>query len=1308
MQEVGRLWAFLGLRTDGFSKSLKATQRELQRAGREFQSIGKGLTLGLTAPLAGVAAASGKFAIDFNKNMANVGTLLGGITTQSSERLNVLKNDIQELALDSGKSTQELSEGMYQVVSAFGDTVDAARQLEVGTKLGIAGLGTTQQAISAISAATKAYGDTSAEAQSKVADLMIKTIQEGETNLGELAPAVAKVTALSADLGVTQEELFSVFSATTGALGSASEVSTQLKGVYSSLIKPTKELQQVYDALGVSSGKQLISQNGFHESLTLIQKTATETGVPFAKLIGSVEGLGFANAVTAGLSDKLKNSLNSQLNAAGALEDSYSQQVSGINSLGQAFQVSQRVIEVSLQRVGDAIFEVFGDGIQETLQAFGDAIGDLVGWFNTLDPTVRKTVVVFGALLAAVGPVVTGIGGLIALLGGGAVTAFTGITVAIAAAGAALFTFGQDFNLTFEGLKSGVSSVLQTMSEFQTTIVGAFDTARAQVQAFNEVFPEVLDTIQGVMGSMVEFVREGLQGLVKLFQDTFGFISNVISTSARGWAIILGKEAEFEAFQARSQVLKQEFSTQRILLEQSAQAAENFNQKIAAIGNAEGIRSLQIRLREVNKELRDGEGSTRELRREKAELTNRIKELGTETVKTTQVLTGGGGSGGSGGGLAGGLKTTGDEAARLNDRLNDLKNNKALEGLQKQIDDAINIGDLSGIDGLKDQFETATREGLSSGYADALSQGGDVAAAAQELIDFETQERVDAIDGQIAEKMESMHEESVNAWSSFFENAITGQKFNLEDMFKQVAVGFAGELANSVFGSLGDITSPQGLGGSIFGELFGGGDNLLSAGLSELGLGDLLGDSVKEAGSVAGQEVATGLLGSAESWGLTAGTALGVAGVGYFIGSNALDNGITDVLQGDINTQNGIDAALSSNVITATINPVLDAIGLGSVGSFFGGAPTNPETVARLEVEAALNPILDSLSLFGENLRINARLFDDFTNFDADRDFFGSEGVSQGNGSAFLGAGNALAPLFENENLDAGQLGVLLAEGLGGSLDELKALFSELGVSQQEYIDAQIELGNTGEASWLQVQSQINEANVLFGEGRAMVGDLDGAMRAFLATGGRGRQSLVQFQNVAIEAQERGIQTLDQLRQQLVTSGEFTAEEINSVFSSLETNGITTIQQFVDSSETQLISLVASFDAALQDAGQEWVAFNELSQETRANFEAMDGLEISIEYRGVFTGEHPAGAEQLSLNSPSSSEVLPQQRSVQLDPDSSNVQRVARNSPINLNIDARSDADVEARIMNALTDMHNGAVQASVNAVVDLVEKGQI
>lgn len=219
------------------AKTSRSLSDSFKDFGKGMKDVGGSLSAAITLPIVGIGTAAIKAATDMNAMMANIQSL--GLGT---DRVLELKESIQDLAIEMGKSTTDMADGMYQIISTFGDGVDAVASLEIAAKAGAAGLATTTDAINLIAAVTKGYGDTSLEAQQKVSDLAFQTVNLGQTTFPELAAAIGKVVPIAAALGVTQEELFAQMATLTGVTGSTAEVTTQLRATYQALLKPTTDM----------------------------------------------------------------------------------------------------------------------------------------------------------------------------------------------------------------------------------------------------------------------------------------------------------------------------------------------------------------------------------------------------------------------------------------------------------------------------------------------------------------------------------------------------------------------------------------------------------------------------------------------------------------------------------------------------------------------------------------------------------------------------------------------------------------------------------------------------------------------------------------------------------------------------------------------------------------------------------------------------------------------------------------------------------------------------------------------------------
>ncbi|GAH53355.1 unnamed protein product, partial [marine sediment metagenome] len=273
-----------------------------------------------------------KSAMSFNKEMANIATLIPGAT----ERVIELKGEIRSMAVEVGKSTADLAGGAYQVISAFGDTADTVDILRLSARAATAGVATTTDAINLLGAVTKGYGDTSKEAQLKVSDLAFQTVKLGVTDFPQLAASIGQVVPLTSELGVSQEELFAVMATGTGVTGKAAQVATQLRGVMQALMAPSADMIKLLEEKGYASGKAMLADQGLIETLNIVKSVSEASNTPLQKYIGSIEGQTIALALTGAQADVYIEKLAAMRDSVGMTDQAFKEQTEGINKVGFA------------------------------------------------------------------------------------------------------------------------------------------------------------------------------------------------------------------------------------------------------------------------------------------------------------------------------------------------------------------------------------------------------------------------------------------------------------------------------------------------------------------------------------------------------------------------------------------------------------------------------------------------------------------------------------------------------------------------------------------------------------------------------------------------------------------------------------------------------------------------------------------------------------------------------------------------------------------------------------------------------------
>ncbi len=396
------------------------TMKKLGAVGNLAGTVGGVITKTIGVGTVAALTASAKAASTLNKELANIGTL-----SVPTERLKTMKGDIQSIAVETGKSTSDISEGTYQVVSAFGDAADTMEKVRINAKAAKAGLSTTNDSIALTSAVTKAYGDTSAEATQRVADLAFKTVELGQTTFPELATSVQQVTSLSKELGVSQEELFGVYATLTGVTGNAAEVQTQLKAVYTALLKPSENMTNAIGKLGYQSGYSMIQALGFAGTLDALKKATNGSEEEMLGLFNNVRAMPAVMALTGAQSETFATKLEKMKNASGAATKAFDVQTKGVAKTGFTLEQAKIKMQTAAQGFGESAAPLIAD-VADIVDRGASALAGMSDAERKTAINTAVTTTKIGAALAVGGKAIT-VG-----------TKFAGMVKAIGATGALL------------------------------------------------------------------------------------------------------------------------------------------------------------------------------------------------------------------------------------------------------------------------------------------------------------------------------------------------------------------------------------------------------------------------------------------------------------------------------------------------------------------------------------------------------------------------------------------------------------------------------------------------------------------------------------------------------------------------------------------------------------------------------------------------------------------------------------------------------------------------------------------------------
>lgn len=506
------VFAIAGKMDGSLKKAFDKAQNLAKKTGTKIKSsLGKAVKIAGTTMVAGATAATvaigglGAVAVKnaamLETQMQNVGTLLDGTATEVAARTSELSEDIIKVSNNTGIATADLTAGLYDVISAVGDSEDSVKILEIAAKAAAAGNATTAESVSLLTAVTKGYGDTSGEAFQKASDLAFQTVKLGQTTFPELAASIKQVTGTSSQLGVQQEELFGVFATLTGVTGGAAEVSTQFKNILAGLMQPSKEMAKALDSLGYKTGSAAIEALGFQGTLDALQETTKGNVQETAKLFGSMEAKTAVMALCSSQAENLTIKTNAMYEASGAASRAFDTQTASLEytvqrmkNLGTNFltSVGTKLLPIvadlankllpKMESALDAILPIVFCVIDELSPAFSGLSENIKRLFKIIQPQISKVVDCISPLIPTI----------------------NGISVEI-------------MNIAF-GLRENTVNIGRTLSK----IPGVLEKV---IQVISKIGNQVKGLIENIMGLVMELIPM----IMPILQQLAPLISNAIS-----------------------------------------------------------------------------------------------------------------------------------------------------------------------------------------------------------------------------------------------------------------------------------------------------------------------------------------------------------------------------------------------------------------------------------------------------------------------------------------------------------------------------------------------------------------------------------------------------------------------------------------------------------------------------------------------------------------------------------------------------------------------------------------------------------
>ncbi len=481
------------------ANNIKKNAREIQNAGKVISDVGGTLTKAITLPIAGVATAALKMSNDFENAMAKVGTIADTTNTP----MTALKEQVIDLSNAVGVGVADIAEAQYQAISAGVDTAASVNFVGVAVKAAKGGFTDTTTAVDGLTTVLNAYGLEAGKA-TKISDQMLLAQNFGKTSFGDMASSMGKVIPIASSLNVSTEELFGSIAVLTKNGIATSEAVTGLKAAYSNILKVSPETSKIARQLGLDFSSAHLQSVGWAKFLDEIKEKTGGNTETMAKLFGSTEALNSVTVLAGKGSADFAKVLGQMGKSAGMTQAAYEGMITPTERMNIAFNKTKN----SLIQVGIALTPVF-EKVAEVISVVGDKL-------NRLKGEQVNAIVKFGAVAAAIGPVIMVFGKAVTMVGkiqgkfADAIKIFTKFKGAIGLiTSPAAVVIGVLAGIAFAAFLiiknwDQVKGFLQGVRDW---FKNAFEKAGFTVGEFKDKFSSIKDTIGRISGKIGDICK---------------------------------------------------------------------------------------------------------------------------------------------------------------------------------------------------------------------------------------------------------------------------------------------------------------------------------------------------------------------------------------------------------------------------------------------------------------------------------------------------------------------------------------------------------------------------------------------------------------------------------------------------------------------------------------------------------------------------------------------------------------------------------------------------------------------------------
>ncbi|MDJ9036043.1 phage tail tape measure protein [Enterococcus faecalis] len=486
--------------------SVKTAEKlaKIEKSGDKMKSVGKKMTVGLTAPIMGIGAASIAAFKELDDSLDSITTATGA----TGEQLESLQDSFKTVAGQIPTDMENISTGIGEVNTQFG-LMDKQLEDTTGRMLKFSEINGSDVSQSTINA-------------KKSMDLFRLSIED-------LPMILDSVSKTSQDTGVGVDQLFDAVNRGAPQLKAMglgfSESITLIGQMEKAGIDSAGTLGYLAKASVVYAKDNKTMQDGLSGTIESIKGATTEQEklTIASEVFGTKAASKMVEAIDSGALS-MDGLADSAKNAAGTVDQTFNDILDPIDQA----KIAQNQFKIAMGELGEQV----QIALLPAFEAASNAIQKVSTWFSGLTDNQKQTIITIAGVVAAIGPVLVVLGTLASSISSLIpVIAFIASPIGIVIAALAAFVAGiviaynkvgwfRDFiNTSFNVIKDIVVGVFKVLA----------DTTKS-------TFDFITGFIGGAMDGAVKIISDYVNAITRIFGGIIDFVTGVFTGDwSRAW-----------------------------------------------------------------------------------------------------------------------------------------------------------------------------------------------------------------------------------------------------------------------------------------------------------------------------------------------------------------------------------------------------------------------------------------------------------------------------------------------------------------------------------------------------------------------------------------------------------------------------------------------------------------------------------------------------------------------------------------------------------------------------------------------------